>query len=105
MPRRIHPSRGSGWSFRWTWNPASCNFLRSLFCGTAVALVSHSLSHFAISFRLERLPGLQTVHVAVVHAEGRGDQNGIVNLLVGRALAAGAVNGFGAHILAGLLHL
>ena len=49
-----------------------------------VTMIGDALADFAIDARIARLPGGQAVDVAVVHAECRGDQHGVVNFLVGR---------------------
>src|SRR5580693_3343860 len=70
-----------------------------------IAFVRHVRAHGNISLLLLRSPGGETVHVAVVHAEGRGDQDCVVNLGVGCAFLASTRNVLGGNALAALLHM
>ena len=69
-----------------------------------VSLARGLFANLAIHFRVSRLPGIQTVHIAVEHAEGGGDQHGIVNLLVGGAVSAGNLDILLAHVLPAFLY-
>ena len=51
-----------------------------------------------------RREGGQTVDVAVVHAERRGDQHRVVDLQIGGALFAGRGDQFGSDLAARLLY-
>jgi len=60
-------------------------------------------AHVNISFLLLRSPGGKTIHVAVVHAEGRGDQDCVVYLGISCALLASTRDVFRGDALATLL--
>ena len=47
---------------------------------------------FLVGFRCFWRPSSQTVDIAVVHAKGRRDQHGIVDLMVGGPFLAGALH-------------
>jgi uncharacterized membrane protein len=70
-----------------------------------VTLLSETLSVRAINLRFGRSPGGQTIDIAVVHAEGRGDKHCVVNFLVRGSLFAGALPVLRRHVLAAFLHL
>ena len=42
---------------------------------------------FSIQLRVRGLPGVEAVDVAVVHAEGCCDEDGVVDLEIGRSLS------------------
>jgi len=60
-----------------------------------VAVCAHLRGAIAISRRIRRRPSGQTVNIAVVHAEGRGNQDCVVNLLIGGAQAPRAFHVLG----------
>ena len=60
-----------------------CHFLRRRLAGASVTLVGHAFAHFVISLSPEWLRSGQAIYIAVIHAEGSGDQHGVVNLFVG----------------------
>ena len=60
-------------------------------------------SNLAIDFRITRLPCAQTIHITIEHAEGGGNQHGVVNFFVGRAVLACPLNIFGGDLLSTLL--
>src|SRR5450432_3495756 len=68
-----------------------------------IAFMRHARAHGDISFLLLRSPGGKTVNVAVVHAEGRGDQDCVVNLGVSCSFLASACDVFRGDTLAALL--
>ena len=49
------------------------------------------LAHFCVHLGVFWLPGGEAVDVAVVHAEGGGDEHGVVDLEVGCAEVAGGL--------------
>src|ERR1700733_13928741 len=53
-----------------------------------IAFMRHVRAHGNISFLLLRSPGGETINVAVVHTESRGDQDRVVNLGVRCAFLA-----------------
>jgi hypothetical protein len=55
---------------------------RQMIRGMHVALFDEAFPVFAIHGRVGGRPGGQAIDVAVVHAESRGDQYGVVNLLI-----------------------
>jgi hypothetical protein len=61
------------------------------------------LAHLRVHGFFARLPGGEAVYVAVVHAEGGGDQDGIVDLAVGCAELAGGFYISSSDVLASLL--
>ena len=65
----------------------------------------HARAHGNISFLFLWSPGGKTVHVAVVHAEGRGDQDCVVNLGVSCAFLASASDVFRSDTSAALLDM
>ena len=67
--------------------------------------VGHALAHRPILLRVLGLPGGQTVHVAVVHAERGRDQDGVVDFLVGGARRSCPRHILGRDVLPALLHL
>src|SRR5271166_1569849 len=92
-----------------------CDTVRSLVCGVGVlgqilfadgdvAFACHAASAFAIESFIVGLQGVQAVDVAVVHAERRGDQHGVVNLQVRCDQFARRVYVGGRNQLAILLH-
>ena len=46
-------------------------------------MLSKVCAHFRVHSSLVRLPGVEAVHIAVVHAEGSGYEDCIVNLDIG----------------------
>lgn len=54
--------------------------------GVHVAQFDEAFPVFAIHGRVGGCPGTQAIDVAVVHTEGRGDQDSVVNLLIGCAI-------------------
>ena len=70
-----------------------------------VAMVDYALADLAVDLDVVRLPGSQAVYVAVVHTEGCGDQDGVMNLLVGGALCSGALDVRSCDVLAALCTL
>jgi len=70
-----------------------------------VADAGHDLSHLAIFVWIGRLPSVQAIYVAVEHAEGSRDQNGIVNLFVGGSFLACPFDIFRYDVLATFLNL
>jgi hypothetical protein len=66
-------------------------------------VLSDPLPNFLIHARILRLPCGQAIHMAVVHAERRGDQNRIVDFLVGRATLPGLFDILRRDVLAALL--
>src|SRR5688572_11088701 len=57
-----------------------------------IAVLDHQLRALPVTVPIVWRPGAQSVHVAVVHAEGRGDQHGVVNLRVVGARIPGSHN-------------
>ena len=70
-----------------------------------VADVGHDLSHRAIVVWVRRLPCVQAIYVAVEHAEGSRDQNGIVNFFIRGVLLARPCDIFRSNVLAPLVEL
>ena len=68
--------------------------------GLSVAVFSEVLAHFRVHGFIAGLPGGEAVYVAVEHAEGGGNQDGVVNLDVGGVFGAGAGDVFGGDIFA-----
>jgi hypothetical protein len=62
-------------------------------------------SVFPVGVRVFGSPGGQAVDIAVVHAKSRGDQHGVVDLLVGCALLAGTIDILGLDRVAAEPHL
>ena len=58
-------------------------------CGGRVAYVCHAFAHLMIESNVGRGVSGEAIHVAVVHAEGGGDENRVVNFEIGRAGFAG----------------
>jgi hypothetical protein len=69
-----------------------------------IPFLGETFSTLAINFGIRGGPGSQSVDVAVVHAEGCGDEHGVVDLLVGGAFPTCALDIFGRDLLAALLH-
>ena len=59
-----------------------------LFAYRDISVAGHAAAALAIEGFVVGLVGAETVDIAVVHAEGRGDQHGIVNLNFGCAMLA-----------------
>ena len=76
-----------------------------LFADGDVAVASYALAAFAIKSLIVGLVGAKAIDVAVVHAEGGGDEDGVVNLKVGCALLARGFDVGGGDEFAVLLHL
>src|ERR1700691_4861921 len=70
-----------------------------------VPMLGKVLAHFGVHGFIPRLPCAQAVDVAVVHAEGRGNQHRVVNLDIGGALLFRPRNVVRADTLAILLYL
>jgi len=49
-------------------------------------MLDEEMRSFSVRLRIRGLPGVEAVDVAVVHAEGCSDENGVVNLEIGSAL-------------------
>ena len=65
----------------------------------------HALSHPVVGLLVGGGEGGESVDVAVVHAERRGDEHGVVDFPVGRSLGARALDVRSGDVLAALLHL
>ena len=63
------------------------------------------LAHGGIHGRILGLPCRQSIDVTVVHAEGGGDQHGVVDLDVGCTLFAGMSHIIRGYVLPALLYL
>src|SRR5215469_7951944 len=68
-------------------------------------MLGQVLSHLRIHAGIARLPRVESIHIAVVHAERRRNENRIVNLQIGRAFAPGSVYVFRGYEFAVALHL
>jgi hypothetical protein len=68
-------------------------------------LHSRVLPDVHVQLRVFRLPGTQSIHVAVIHGEGSGDQHRIVDFKIGRAALPGVLHVLRSDLLAPLLHL
>ena len=64
---------------------------RDLRGNAKIAIASHPGGPFAVGCGILRGPCCEAIHVTVVHAEGGGNQYGVVNFLVGGALLAGPI--------------
>jgi hypothetical protein len=70
-----------------------------------VTVFGQAFAALAIHHRIVWRPGRQTIHVAVVHGKCRGDQDGVVNLLVGCPLLPGTIHVLTGNVLAPFLDL
>ena len=68
-------------------------------------MFSHALSHLRIERWVVWLPCREPVDVAVVHAEGRSNQDCVVNVEIGRASSFGFIDQLLRHMLAVGLNL
>ena len=67
--------------------------------------MGHDLSSVgAVNFRLLGRPGSKPIHIAVAHAEDRGDQDRIVDLPIGRTLRSSRGYVIPGYVLAALLY-
>ena len=64
----------------------------------------HGGGSFPVAVQILRCPRGKAIHIAVVHAEGGGNQYSIVNFLIRSTLRARLVNIVRLHVLAALLH-
>ena len=71
----------------------------------SVSLSGEVLPHLLVHRVIVWLPGAETIHIAVVHAKGSGDQHRIVNLLVRRAQRPRGFDILSRNMLAALLNL
>jgi hypothetical protein len=70
-----------------------------------VSIVGHARRSFFERFRIRGRPCRQTVDVPVVHAKRRGDEDRIVNFMIGRSRAARPFDIGGLYVLSALLYL
>src|SRR5687768_17510021 len=70
-----------------------------------VAVRGQALAHRVVGGRIRGREGGEAVDVAVVHAEGRGDEHRVVNLHVGGAVGARLCDVVRGDLLAALLYL
>jgi hypothetical protein len=80
-------------------------FRRQMIRGIHVAPFDEVFPVFAIHGRVGGRPGSQAIDVAVVHAEGRSDQDGVVNFFLGCAILPCAGDIILGNLLATFLHL
>src|ERR1035438_5281863 len=97
-PISIFRARGPGISLNML-------FLTKTFRGRGITLLCQPPAVLPIHFGIGRRPGGKAIHVAIVHTECGGDQNGVVNLLIRRAMLTGTRNVLASDILAALLDL
>ena len=69
----------------------------------AVAFLGEVLAHLRVHGFVVRLPGGESVDIPVVHAEGCGDEDGVVDLEIRCAEAAGTIDVAGSDVPAALL--
>src|SRR5579862_5996374 len=79
-------------------------FGQVFFADFDIAVAGNAGAAFAIEGFVDGLPGSEAVDVAVVHAEGGGDQDRVVNFEIGGAFAAGGFDVRGGDEFAVLLH-
>jgi hypothetical protein len=70
-----------------------------------IAFVRHARAHGNVSFLLSWRPSSKAIYVAVVHAEGGGNQDRVVNLNFGCTFFASASDVFRGDSLAALLNV
>src|ERR1700691_167441 len=103
-PAGCQPAPQSNWHRRGRAPLRSCVSRMNVSQHSQIAIAGNLGGSFPKALRVGGRPCSQAVYIAVVHAEGRRNQHGVVNLQVGGALLPRACDIFGLNVLSATLY-